>query len=207
MRIKALACGLLAFMLAGVLPGTASAAAVTCGSTNASYLRLLSVDPGLPGGLCYTQLGNLSAADAVGAIGTGTVLLDKDQQSDDLATHESWLTGYAAALSGTWTVSASAWSGYERLFLGFHFGHGGSGGESNPDSFIVELARDSLSGSWSLGGDGAKLNNLSHIDLFGFGEPLLITTQAVTAVPEPASVALVLLALGLSGVAARRRMR
>lgn len=194
--------------IAGFLLAASSfgvAAPVTCASSNPLQLRTLTVDPALVGGVCATQLGNFNPAAAVSTIATATGLaaihLDKDNpgnpvSGDDL--QEAWLglTTATSGLQGGWTVDEAAWNGYQRLFLGFHFGNGGSSAASNPDSFFVELARSDNAGTWLLGGTGAALNALSHIDLIGAG-----TNQ----VPEPATLALV--GLGLLAAASGMRRR
>lgn len=68
--------------------------------------------------------------------------------------------------SGTWAFNAALWDGWDRLFLGFHFGNAeGQRAQGDPDSFIVELARAATQGSWQLGGNGAKITGLSNLYL------------------------------------------
>lgn len=180
--------------------GGANAAAVTCGD-GALGIRLTAVDPGLVGGLCYAQLGNLDpgfygAGNTLFDIGSTTLtLLGKEEvgQADS-----SPLLGYTIGGDqyGTWTVGESAWNSWSRIMLGFHFGGAKNEVNTNPDSFVVELAPTDNSGSWALTGpEAVKLTGLSNIYLFGVGPQ---------DVPEPALLGLVGLALvGFAG--ARRR--
>lgn len=207
--------GLLLVSMAGFQASTASAVAVGCGGT-AGQLRVLTISPAEVGGLCAAIEGNFNPAAGVGIIAAATGLttsfLDKDQNGDTDTTNEAWLTGFTDnATSGNWTVSDAAWNVYQRLFLGFHFGNNnGAGDAANPDSFFVELARSDNTGTWSLGGTGAVLNGLSHIDLFGAGSCTAAPaackedTPPVSDAPEPGSLALAGLAL-LGAVVARRR--
>lgn len=187
--------------------GVASAAAVECGGP--SGIRVVTVDPAMtPGGLCYTQTGNLQQAD-VEAL--GLELQAKENIGGVIEDPNDWLgvTTADGGLSGTWSVASIVWDMFTEVYLGFHFGGGGNTSDSNPDSFIVQLNPKDLSGTWSLGPDNAKLNGLSNIQL--------ITCQASApecvpddggggggSAPEPASG--LLLALGLGLMAGLRRI-
>ena len=151
------------------------------------------------GRLCHGQNGNLQNAD-IGALGLASV--DKDE-TDDFPTGDpsegALQFTRATDTSGTWTFDASLWDDWDRLFLGFHFGGSGNNPEDNPDSFVVELSPFDFTGTYALG--GGQLNGLSNIHLLGIRctEPGCNEQQ----VPEPAT--LLLISIGLLGLAATRR--
>lgn len=162
----------------------ALASPVSCGNTSLG-IRIVTVDPGLVGGYCYATNGNLDLS-----FPSGLDLISKNGNNSLLA--------YAQAsdgLSGTFSLDGSLWSSYEHLYLGFHFGNAGDTSASNPDSFIVELARANVSGTWALAGtdpDLVKLNALSNIYLFKQGDNVGIPPSEI---PEPKTLGLVGLAL------------
>lgn len=185
-----------------IAASSASAALVTCGDASLG-IRLSAVDPGLTGGLCYAQNGNLDPS----FYGPGNTLFDVGSTTLTLIGKEvvdngdvaSPLLGYTIGGDqfGTWTVTESAWNSWSRVMLGFHFGGAGDKSETNPDSFVVELAPTDNSGTWTLTGPSSvKLTGLSNIYLFGV-EP--------TAVPEPGTLAL--MGFALLGFAGLRRTR
>ncbi len=189
------------------LTSPAQAAAVSCGNA-ALGVRQVVVDPALAGGYCHAQDGNLQNAD-IDALGL-TLLAKEVTSAGDVASPWLGYTANGAGTSGTWTLDAQRWNLWERLFLGFHFGGGGPQAHSNPDSFVVELARADSTGQWRLTGpSGFKANALSNIYLMGLGPctncgPLVPSGQPV---PTPSPLALLAAAGVVAGLLSLRRRR
>ncbi|NRF70298.1 hypothetical protein HLB44_25135 [Aquincola sp. S2] len=191
--------------LCGSTAAHALAAPVSCAGPPG--LRILTIDPALVGGLCHTQEGNLQPAD-ITALGLDLYAKENVGGPSEDPFNVLDFTMNGAGTSGTWTIAASVWALFNEVYLGFHFGGGGQGDESNPDSFIVQLSPSDLTGTWLLDGlPGVKLNALSHIDL--------IVCQASApdcegggggggGAPEPASW--LLAAIGLAVVGGLRRI-
>jgi hypothetical protein len=95
------------------------------------------------------------------------------------------------ALTGTFTIDSSAYSTWDSIAIGFKSGNGGL----DPDFAIFQLAKDTLTGEWSI--DPTKAGGLSHVLLYG--------KDPSNNTPEPATAALI--GLGLLGMAAMRRRK
>lgn len=193
------------FMGAGLaVMANTNAAEVSCGNATLG-VRLAVVDPGLLGGYCYAQLGNLQNTD-IAALGLFQIEKDNDAASfsSGLLTATGAVGGPAnGATSGTWTFDSNQWNLWDRIYLGFHFGGAGNEVLTNPDSFIVELSRPDFAGTWELAGIDAKLTGLSNMYLLRGAAAC--QTNCGGVVPEPSSVAL--LGLGLMGLLMVRRAR
>lgn len=184
------------------LLAAAQAATVYCPNGTGGSLtaptsgRYVAVSNAAYPGDCYFQSGNLQNAD-IAALGLTTV--DKNGTSGSAAGSLLGSGFPGGSTSGTWALASNLWSTYTNLYLGFHFGNG----SGDPDSFVVQLDRNKLSGSWSLNAIApAGLNGLSNYYLLtGPGTP-----PPPGTVPEPGSLALVGLALLTTALVRRRTM-
>jgi PEP-CTERM motif len=156
--------------------------------------RYVAVSNGSYPGSCYYQSGNLQSTD-IAALGLTTVDKNGTSGSSPGALLASGFVG--GSTSGTWQMTSNLWTSYTNLYLGFHFGNG----SGDPDSFVVQLEQNKLSGSWSLNAIApAGLNGLSNYYLLtGPGTP-----PPPGRVSEPGTLALAGLAL-LAGATLRRR--
>ena len=179
-----------------------SAAPVVCGNIVLGT-RTVTIDPGLVGGFCHGQIGNLQNAD-ITTLGLGS--LDKDEVGNGPGQFPNGDNSEGAlqfsqttSTSGTWTFDQSLWNTWDRLFLGFHFGGGGDNADDNPDSFVVEISPFDFTGTFALG--GGQLNGLSNIHLLGV--ECRVPGCNGQLIPEPAT--LLLISLGFLGLAVRPR--
>jgi len=195
-----------------VFGAAANSAVITCGGP--SGIRVVTVDPGLAGGVCYTQTGNLQNADYANVILGGVAEVDKDTTGDfpsgDNSEGALQFTRTTSS-SGNWSFAESLWDSWSRLFIGFHFGNGGG----DPDSFVIELAARDDFGTYALG-PTSQLNGLSNIYLLGVRcttgnncnppeECAPGTPNCGPSVPEPGSLTLLGLGALAAGLFRRRR--
>lgn len=172
----------------GLLAG--SAQALTCGGPSGT--RTVTVNPAAS--CTVTGLGNLGDGAIGSAIGSGATVINRDTTNNNGGSLN--ITGVDKS-SGTWSLAASLWNSYSNLYLYFHFGNGPASNPAyNPDWFIVQLTAGSTTGSWSVNPTKLTLSNIAVVGIPG--------TQKV---PEPSTMALFGLGLGVAGVVLRRRAK
>lgn len=198
-----------ALSVAGI--GAAHATAVTCGNASLG-IRTTTVDPGLVGGTCYAGLDNLGDPQLVTLLNTQlglvspatTILVDRDTGNSNGGSLN--ITGVGGQ-SGNWSFTSTLWNTYERMFLYFHFGDAqdnpSTTSTTDPDIFIVELAKPDASGTWSFNGR----TGLSNIGLLGYDDGRVPPGGNI---PEPGTASIALLSFGILGATSawqRRRNR
>ncbi|MBU6259399.1 MAG: PEP-CTERM sorting domain-containing protein [Burkholderiales bacterium] len=169
--------------------------------------RYIDVSGGALPGYCYFQNGNMTFTGAKSilptVIATDPGLLTGLTQITELTGGSTASNAFggvsvkSGGISGGYTVSSSLWSSYSTILIGFHFGSG----SGNPDSFLMQLAQDNTSGTWTFN-PATIANGLSNFYLLGVPGG---GTNTGGSSPEPASLALV--SLGLLGAAYARKRR
>jgi len=104
--------------------------------------------------------------------------------------------------NGTWSFDSAVWSAYEDVMIVLKAGSLSSGGPLGAGGFAGYLLDNTLmpkptSGTWATGMPG---RDISHLSLYARG-----TGGTTTDMPEPTGAVLML--LGLTGFALRRRRR
>jgi hypothetical protein len=130
-------------------------------------------------------------------ITAGYTLIDKEETGSEEAAGLV-LTGLGTT-AGTFSFNVSLWSSYSNLIIVFKSGDG----QRDPDWAAFDLDPLTISGLWNIYPTGTQ--SLSHASLYGLATGSGTGPDTGSAVPEPASLAL--LGSGLAFAAARFRRR
>jgi hypothetical protein len=184
MNVKSTSLGATALALAAFcFVGSAAAEPVLCddASVNHMYVDSTLVSACLGGGVGNIN-GNPGTDDFLTGEGAGLGLVGIGDGS-----------GTQSGSSGTFSFDSSLWQSWGEIAIGFKFGTG-----NKPDEWFVYLLNPLVSsGNWQFVNVFDKGGGLSHVQLYGRGEP--------ANVPEPATLAL--FGIGLLGAAAARRRK
>ena len=193
-----------AALVLGVSPASATATPLTCPTTG-TYSRQATLDGAIA---CVTvgQVSGTPKADDVEALFGGSWIeagtLSKIDGTDD------WLTSAVTSgawgslpVAGTWAIASGFWDEYPRAVISFHLG----GGAGDPDWFFFEIGPGATNGTFSVNRLTGSGGGFSNIVLWA--DPITVTAESSTPVPEPATLAL--LGAGLVGgaIVLRRRKR
>lgn len=173
-------------LAAGIVAGlafttTAQAAPVLCESTDRNHMF---IDDLLVSACLDAGTGNL----------TGNPMNDPflTDEGDD---YESIgpATFTQSDSTGTFSFAPTTWDSFGQIAIGFKFGTGNQADEW----FVYALNPSVSSGAWEFVNVFGRGGGLSHVNLYGTGDPV--------SVPEPTTLGLFALGFVGLGVAARRR--
>lgn len=172
-----------------LITSSAWSTAITCGSAQ----REATLDSAQT---CKTGLGNPKEAEIL-AHYAGDPWTKKGENAGADGTNDLLTTttnGWGTNVVGTWAIDASFWASYAEAVISIHVGNGGG----DPDHFAWLVTTGETAGTFSydrLSGTGGGLSNMF---LWGRG-------VGTTRVPEPASIALLL--IGVAGLGVARRCK
>jgi hypothetical protein len=163
--------------------GSAQAAPVLCESSDRNHMF---IDDLLVSACLDAGTGNLTGNPKNDLFLTG---VGEDYDSIGAA---QW-TQPGDGNTGTFSFAPTTWNSFGQIAIGFKFGTG----DQADEWFVYALNPAVSSGDWEFVNVFGRGGGLSHVNLYGTGDPV--------SVPEPTTVGLFALGLVGLGVAARRR--
>ncbi|MEH6910056.1 MAG: PEP-CTERM sorting domain-containing protein [Oceanicoccus sp.] len=167
-----------------------NAATIGCGSGRTAELGDASSCTASDGGNAHGSDLTAAFTGTWSNVGSETSTGNSGSFFDVTLSSGSWGSSPAA---GTWTISSGFWDVYDSAVISMHVG---GGNRDATDQWLWEVDTNETSGTWAYLTNTVGAGGLSNLHLWGTG--------GSAQVPEPGSIAL--LVLGLFGLGLARKL-